>query len=109
MTDNRIELDKDFSFVFDGRCITLIRKTIITGEGRGSHLIKKENIGKIKDNEEGHFGRLDQALGAYISKAAAGASPDVQAVLNKLLDIEKSLTRFHVKCKELEVATLVEA
>lgn len=109
MTDNRIELDKDFSFVFDGRCITLIRKTIITGEGRGAHLIKKENIGKVKDNEEGHYGRLDQALGAYISKAAASASPDVQAVLNKLLDIEKSLTRFNVKCKELEVATLVEA
>lgn len=109
MTDNRIELDKDFSFLFDGRCITLVRKTVITGEGRGAHLIKKENIGKIKDNDEGYYGRLDQALSAYIHKAGASASPDVQAVLNKLLEIEKSLSRFHVKCKEMEVPTLVEA
>jgi hypothetical protein len=109
MTDNRIELDNDFSFLFDGRCITLVRKTVITGEGRGAHLIKKENIGKIKDNEEGHYGRLDQALSAYVSKAAASASPDVQAILNKLNVIEQTLTRFHVKCKEMEVPTLVEA
>ena len=109
MTDNRIELDKDFSLLFDGRCITLVRKSVITGEGRGAHLIKKENIGKIKDNDEGFYGRLDQALSAYMHKAAAGASPDVAAVLNKLLEIEQTLTRFHVKCKEMEAPVLVEA
>ncbi len=106
---NRIELDNDFSILHDGRCITLIRKTIITGEGRGAHLIKKENIGKTKDNEEGHYARLDQALTAYVSKAGASASPDVKSVLVKLSEIEKTLTRFNVKCRELEVATLVEA
>lgn len=109
MTDNRIELDKDFSLIFDGRCISLVRKTVITGEGRGAHLIKKENIGKMKDNDEGFYGRLDHALSAYMSKAGASAGPDVAAVLNKLLEIEQSLTRFHVKCKEIEAPVLVEA
>ena len=109
MTDhNRVELDNDYSLIHDGRCTTLVRKTIITGEGRGAHLIKKENIGKVKDNEEGHYARLDQALTAYVSKAAANASPDVKSVLVKLAEIEKTLTRFNVKCRELEVATLTE-
>ena len=105
---NRIELDNDFSLIHDGRCLTLVRKTVITGEGRGAHLIKKENIGKVKDNEEGYYGRLDQALTVYVSKAGANASPDVKAVLAKLTEIEKTLTRFNVKCRELEVATLVK-
>jgi hypothetical protein len=108
MSDNRIELDKDFSLLHDGRCLTLVRKTVITGEGRGAHLIKKENIGKTRDVEEGHYARLDQALTAYISKAGANAGQDCIAVLNKLLEIEKTLARFQVKCRELEVATLVE-
>jgi hypothetical protein len=106
--NNRIELDDSYSMVFDGRCISLVKKVVITGEGRGAHLIKKENIGKVKDHEEGFYGRLDQALSAYMTKTVCNSCSDVTTILAKLSEIEKTLTRFNVKCKEMEVATLVE-
>jgi hypothetical protein len=109
MTITRTEIDNDFAFEHDGRCITLLQKVIMTGEGRGAHKMKAENIGKSRDVECGHYGRLDQALMAYVSRSGAAASPDVKAVLAKLVDIEKNLERFKVKCQALETATLVEA
>lgn len=105
---NRVDLDNDFAFDFDGRCITLIHKVVMTGEGRGAHKMKAENIGKVRDVECGHYGRLDQALTAYVHRSAA-ASPDVKAVLAKLEEIAINLKRFDVKCKALEAAQLVEA
>ncbi len=104
---HRIELDDDFAITFDGRCISLINKVIMTGEGRGSHRMKAENIGKKRDVDAGHYGRLDQALSAYISKSTAACS-DVKSMAANLDRIEKSLERFHVKCVPTEAPVLVE-
>lgn len=108
MASNTIDLDQDYSLNFDGRCITLIHKTVITGEGRGAHLIKKENIGKVREVELGYYGRIDQALSAYISYAAASANPDAKAILVKLDEIGKMLEKFKVKCQQMEAPVLVE-
>lgn len=105
---NRIDLDTNLSLDFDGRCITLIHKTVITGEGRGSHLIKKENIGKVREVDLGYYGRIDHALMAYVSYAAASANPDTKAILTKLDEIGKMLEKFNVKCQQMEAPILVE-
>ena len=104
-----IDLDSNYALDWDGRCITLMQKIVITGEGRGAHLVKKENIGKTKEVDIGYYGRLDQVLEAYVRHASLTVSADVKTLIAKLEEITKNLNRFNVKCKDMQVAVLEEA
>lgn len=84
----RIVLDADYEIDFDGeRCYTLIRKSVITGEGRGAHLVKKENIGKVREIDCGYYGNLGQVLGAY-ANLAPGKASDLKGIMDSLKNIE---------------------
>lgn len=108
MSSQHIDLDANYALDWDGRCITLMQKIVITGEGRGAHLVKKENIGKIKEVELGHYGKLDQVLEHYVRHAALTVSTDVHTLIAKLDELTKNLARFNVKCQDMQVATLEE-
>lgn len=92
----RIVLDSDYEIDFDGeRCYTLIRKTIITGEGRGAHLVKKENIGKVRESDCGYYGKLIQALGAYVNLVPAKAT-DIAGVISAIKSAESTISKIKV-------------
>lgn len=101
---NRITIDKDYSIDFDGRCATLIHHTVISGTGRGSHLIKAENIGKTRDTELGHFGRIDQALSAYLNHAVASSASNVPEIITKLSEISKTISQFNIPAAKITTA-----
>lgn len=92
----RIVLDADYEIDFDGeRCYTLIRKSIITGEGRGSHLVKKENIGKVRESDCGYFGNITQVLGAYVNLVPAKAT-DIAGVIAAIKSAEVAISKIKV-------------
>lgn len=91
---SRITIDKDYQLDYDGKCYTLIFNSVITGEGRGAHLVKKENIGKVREIECGYYAKLGQALGAYINRV-----PERASNLNELMEVIKSAEQTVMKVK----------
>jgi hypothetical protein len=67
----RIELDADWFIDADPSCATLYRKRVITGENDRGKKAKAENIGKIHESSEGHYGTVSQACQGYLNKNVA--------------------------------------
>lgn len=93
---NRIVIDPEFDVEFDGtRCYTLILKKVITGTGRGSHLLKdKSSIGKTREIELGFYGSFAGALAAYTDKCVgirASGLEDVIQVIRNCQEIIKTI------------------
>lgn len=67
----RLQLDPEWLIDCDDMSCQLIHLKTITAEGggRGKHMVKAENIGKIREEGMGFYGRLDQALQAYVVKS----------------------------------------
>ena len=94
---SRIVIDENFDIDFDGmRCYTLIHKKRITGEGRGSHLVKAESVGKTRDVEMGYYGTLRAVLGGYVDKAAGMEATDVSSLLNGLTKCEEAIANINI-------------
>lgn len=67
----RLELDSDWFIDADPSCATLYSKHVITGEGGRGKKAKAENIGKIHESSEGHYGTIVQACQGYLNKNVA--------------------------------------
>jgi hypothetical protein len=65
--------------------VTLVRETVITGEGRGASRTKAENIGKSRQQPVGYYATVEQALQAYVRKATAEAVAVESATVEQLL------------------------
>lgn len=94
---HRITIDPEYDVEFDGsRCYTLIHKKVITGTGRGSHLLKnKSSIGKTREIELGFYGTFGGALIAYADKCIgnrATALEDVLRVITECMDNIKKVS-----------------
>lgn len=92
---NRITIDKEFDIEFDGtRCYTLIYKKVITGEGRGSHLLKnKDSIGKTREVEIGYYGSLKIALVAYADKCVGNKAESLTDVMRLIKECEENIEK----------------
>lgn len=65
----RIQLDPEWLIDCDDSSCQLIRLRTITGEGGRGKAVKAENIGKVREEGMGFYGRLDHALQAYLIKS----------------------------------------
>ena len=93
MTITRIVLDADYSIDCDDKCYTLVHTAVITGgAGRGSHLVKPENIGKIKETDCGYYGNVSQALVGYINKAPLKAT-SIDGVISAIKSAEETIKK----------------
>lgn len=96
----RITLNDTFDIEIDESCTTLIRKVVVTGTGRGKHLVKQDNIGKVRDQYEGFFMSPRDAVRRAIEKCAAESAEmgDIQAYCAaleyNLKVMEKALEQF---------------
>jgi hypothetical protein len=92
---NRIVIDSEFDVEFDGsRCYTLIHKKIITGTGRGSHLLKDKNsIGKTREIELGFYGTFGGALIAYADKCIGNRATALEDVLKVISECMENIKK----------------
>ena len=92
---NRIIIDAEYDVDFDGtRCYTLIHKKLITGTGRGSHLLKnKDSIGKTREIEIGFYGSFGAALGAYADKCVGNRASSLEDVVRVIKDCQESIKK----------------
>lgn len=89
----RLQIDKNWAVDWDGQCYTLVRFSVITGEGKGALKTKAENIGKIRETSCGYHGRLSSALLSYIDKAMleGEGTTDINALMTRLSELESSI------------------
>lgn len=92
---NRIVIDSEFDVDFDGaRCYTLIHKKIITGTGRGSHLLKnKDSIGKVREVELGFYGTFTGALAAYADRCIGNRAACLEDIVKIIKDCQESISK----------------
>ncbi len=92
---NRIVIDTEYDVEFDGaRCYTLIHKKLITGTGRGSHLLKnKESIGKTREIELGFYGSFGAALVAYSDKCVGSRAQTLEDVVRVIHECQESIKK----------------
>jgi len=90
---NRIVIDSEFDVEFDGaRCYTLIHKKIITGTGRGSHLLKnKDSIGKTREIELGFYSSFSNVLSAYVDKCLGNKTSNLDDVVNVIKQCQENI------------------
>lgn len=70
----RLPLDNEWLVDCDEASCQLIRLVMITGESTRGRQAKPENIGKMREEGNGFFGTLDQALMGYLYKRAQGST-----------------------------------
>jgi len=106
---NRITVDNEFDIEFDGtRCYTLIHKKVITGTGRGSHLLKnKDSIGKIREIELGFYSSLPNALIAYTDKCMGSRASNLEEVMKVIKNCEENIKNMPIP-KQMEKVAVSE-
>lgn len=103
---NRIIIDSEYDVEFDGtRCYTLIYKKLITGTGRGSHLLKnKSSIGKTREIELGFYSSFANALVAYTDKCVGNRATALEDVVKVIKDCQESIQKASVPKEFTKVA-----
>jgi len=104
---NRIVIDEEYEIDFDGiRCYTLIQKKVITGEGRGAHLLKdKGSIGKTRELELGFYGTFAQCLGAYTDKCVGNKAQNLDGVVAVLKECQERVSQVASLPKNMALAS----
>ncbi len=69
----RIQIDPEWLVDCDETCCQLIRLVTITGNNARGKQPKPENIGKIREEGNGFYGSLEQAIQGYLKKRLQGS------------------------------------
>ena len=93
----RLQIDPHWAVDWDGSNLTLVHLTVITGEGKGARMTKAENIGKMRETNEGYYGKnLRAALQGYVERVtlAGEGTVDLTGLITKLQEIHATLKAF---------------
>ena len=116
----RIPLDETYSIDFDGSCFQLLEKKVVTGEGRGAHKVKAENIGQTREQCLGYYGNLSHALQGYLKQNIAAESLETFEAILEYFDafyermdavfkpIGYDIRRLYTEQKEREAAKKIK-
>lgn len=64
----RIQLDAEWLIDCDDSSCQILRLKTVTGDSGRGKPVKPENIGKVREEGYGFYGRLDHALQSFIMK-----------------------------------------
>lgn len=88
----RLLIDPEWLIDCDESSCQLIRLVTITGENARGRQAKPENIGKQREEGNGFYGTLEQALIGYLYKRLQGSQVSTAAeVLSHLRESEKHI------------------
>ena len=90
--ESRIDLNDDWAIAYDGIGWKLIEKKIITGVGKGSHLVKPENIGKRREYDYSYPATLTDALGAFVKVSLGANISSIEEIIPRLNGIQSEIT-----------------
>jgi len=74
----KINIDEQWCLDCDTDCVQLLFK-VITGAGPKSKPTKEENIGKVRYDQHGYYGTVEQALKAYLTKKVGSIGGEITA------------------------------
>ena len=65
----RFDIDDNWLIDSDNTAVTLYRKIVISGNNKTGRETKAENIGKVRESNEGSYGNIRDALIQYMHKS----------------------------------------
>jgi len=102
----KLELDTEWCLDCDTDSVQLIKKVVIGAAQKGKP-VKEENIGKIRLENYGFYGNLEQALTAYLQKKVGSVQGEATAA--QIIDMwAKCCEVIKEACKNLPLRGIVK-
>ena len=88
-----LKINDKYSIGTDALNVILYENKLVTGEGKGSHFTKAENIGTYRQTEIGYFATVKAALHFLIEyEVKATGFNDLRTINDKLEELHNLIT-----------------